>query len=44
LEDVVEMLHFVPPLAEKKKRKDRDEGVPDEDVEKEVCFVFQYLT
>lgn len=32
LEDVIEMLGFVPPLSEKKKRRDKDDTVEEEEV------------
>ena len=32
LEDVIEMLGFVPPLSERKKRRDKDDTVEEEEV------------
>ena len=41
LEDIIEMLSFVPPLSEKKKRRDKDDTVVEEEVRMqggEACF------
>ena len=38
LEDIVEMLSFVPPPNDRKRKRDKEETVlPDDDAEKDVC-------
>ena len=39
LEDIVEMLSFVPPPNDRKRKRDKEETIlPDDDAEKDVCY------